>query len=205
MPGRRWFLNTSVSNDSGVLRFRKFAKFPRGQKRAPGMLRSLLVLGLLSSAASVKLPPRRLRVATLPTLPAALSALPAALTAALVPAAASAAEALPLAFEPRGITPEDTIVFILGTVPFLWATVEFWRRIANGDPFGSGSDQIYLNDTSGNRPKGVRRVLGQDAIIAARILFALAFASVRRERLELPSTEALPWAELCRSNSKSKG
>ena len=80
-------------------------------------------------------------------------------------------------FEPRGITPEDTIVFILGTVPFLWATIEFWSRIARGDPFGTGADQVIINDTSGNRPKAVRRVLGKDAIIAAYILFAFAGAS----------------------------
>ena len=27
-------------------------------------------------------------------------------------------------FEPRGITPEDTIIFILGCVPFVWAGSE---------------------------------------------------------------------------------
>ena len=50
-------------------------------------------------------------------------------------------------------------------------------RIAVGDPFGTGQDSVIINDTSGNRPSPVRRVLGKDAIIAARILFALAFAS----------------------------
>lgn len=46
-----------------------------------------------------------------------------------------------------------------------------------GDPFGTGADSVIINDTSGNRPQGVRRVLGKDAILAARILFTLAFAS----------------------------
>lgn len=82
------------------------------------------------------------------------------------------------AFEPRGITTEDTIVFVIGCVPFLWATIEFWRRIFVGDPFGTGQDSVIINDTSGNRPKAVRRVLGQDAITAAYILFALAGGSV---------------------------
>ena len=114
----------------------------------------------VSTAAAVKLPP--------------LAALkPAALATALIPTAESATEV----FEPRGITTEDTVVFVIGCVPFLWATVEFWRRIAVGDPFGTGKDSVIINDTSGNRPKAVRRVLGQDAIIAARILFALAAAS----------------------------
>ena len=47
-----------------------------------------------------------------------------------------------------------------------------------GDPFGTGQDSVIINDTSGNRTRAVRRVLGKDAIIAARILFALAFLSV---------------------------
>ena len=94
----------------------------------------------------------------------------------LLPSAVSAAEAA-IEFTPRGITPEDTIVFVVGCVPFLWATVEFWRRIAVGDPFGTGQDSVIINDTSGQRKQAVRRVLGQDAIIAARILFGLAAAS----------------------------
>ena len=32
-------------------------------------------------------------------------------------------------------------------------------------------------DSSGNRPKPLKRVLGDDAILAARILFGIAFAS----------------------------
>ena len=80
-------------------------------------------------------------------------------------------------FEPRGITPEDTVIFIIGCVPFVWAGIEFWRRIAVGESFGTGRDSVVINDTSGNRPRPLQRVLGQDAIIAARILFGLAFAS----------------------------
>ena len=80
-------------------------------------------------------------------------------------------------FEPRGITPEDTVVFIIGSVPFVWATIEFWRRIAFGESFGTGKDSVIINDTSGKRKKPQQRVLGQDAITAAYILFALAGAS----------------------------
>ena len=112
---------------------------------------------------------------------AALAALPLSLHTVLPALPAAAAEQAQrlseMSFEPRGITPEDTIIFILGTVPFVWAGIEFWRRIAVGDPFGTGSDSVIINDSSGNRSTPVRRVLGQDAIIAARILFALAFAS----------------------------
>ena len=92
-------------------------------------------------------------------------------------AAFAVAETAGMTFEPRGITPEDSVIFVIGCVPFVWAGIEFWRRIAVGDPFGTGTDSVIINDTSGNRPKPVRRVLGTDAIIAARILFALAFAS----------------------------
>ena len=46
-----------------------------------------------------------------------------------------------------------------------------------GDSFGTGADSVVILDSSGNRPKPLRRVLGKDAILAARILFGLAFAS----------------------------
>lgn len=92
--------------------------------------------------------------------------------------AATTVDALTTTFEPRGITTEDTIVFVLGCVPFVWAGVEFWRRIAVGDPFGTGSDSVFINDTSGNRTRAVRRVLGADAIFAARVLFAIAGISL---------------------------
>ena len=90
----------------------------------------------------------------------------------------AAVDAVTTTFEPRGITTEDTIVFVLGCVPFVWAGVEFWRRIAVGDPFGTGSDSVFINDTSGNRTRAVRRVLGADAIFAARVLFAIAGVSL---------------------------
>ena len=54
------------------------------------------------------------------------------------PLAVIASEAEKMVFEPRGITTEDTVIFIIGCVPFVWAGIEFWRRIAVGDPFGTG-------------------------------------------------------------------
>lgn len=84
-------------------------------------------------------------------------------------------------FEPRGITLVDGVVFLVGTVPFLWAANEFWRRIAVGDSFGTGSDSIVIDpeaDGDQIRRFGGRRILGQDAIIAARLLMAIAAASV---------------------------
>ena len=97
--------------------------------------------------------------------------------AALAVEAISSAGETVTTFEPRGITPEDTVIFLLGCVPFVWAGIEFWRRIAVGESFGTGRDSVVILDSSGNRPKPLKRVLGDDAIIAARILFGLAFAS----------------------------
>ena len=39
-------------------------------------------------------------------------------------------------------------------------------------------DSVIINDSSGNRTRPVRRVLGQDAVIAARILFGVAAATL---------------------------
>ena len=38
-----------------------------------------------------------------------------------------------------------------------WATIEFWRRIAVGESFGTGKDSVIINDTSGNRKKPLQR------------------------------------------------
>ena len=122
-------------------------------------------------------------LASLEMVVAALSPLPRlacrAFTArTLAPTMLDPVDAVATTFEPRGITTEDTIVFVLGCIPFVWAGVEFWRRIAVGDPFGTGSDSVFINDTSGNRTRAVRRVLGADAIFAARVLFAIAGISL---------------------------
>ena len=89
------------------------------------------------------------------------------------PGFVAATEQVPV-FEPRGITPQDTIVFVLGLVPFGWATVEFWRRIAVGDPFGTGKDSVIIGEDNNPDSSRGRRVLGQDAFIAAYILFGIA-------------------------------
>lgn len=113
---------------------------------------------------------------------------PPASAAELADAAAAAGDAVErVTFEPRGITKEDTVVFVIGTVPFVWATVEFWRRIAVGVGFGTGSDSVVIDpevdykegaDDDQLRRFGGRRILGQDAILTARLLFAAAFFSL---------------------------
>ena len=144
-------------------------------RRREMLTRLCLLCALVCGAAdALRLPSSDAIPRRVPSLIAATAALSSSAAHAL---AEVSSEVPPMTFEPRGITTEDTVIFVIGCVPFVWAGIEFWRRIAVGDPFGTGSDSVIINDSSGNRPKPVRRVLGQDAIIAARILFALAFAS----------------------------
>jgi hypothetical protein len=76
-----------------------------------------------------------------------------------------------------GLLSNQAIVatFIVGLVPFAVATVEFWRRIAVGESFGTGKDSVVIigedNDPLSSRG---RRVLGKGALITAYILFAIA-------------------------------
>ena len=95
------------------------------------------------------------------------------------------------------LSPTTTIVvFIIGIIPFIWATYEFWRRIAVGASFGTGSDSVIIpspfdggdgkdgNDliTIGedNKPTSSRgrQTLDRGALIVAYILFAVAGGSV---------------------------
>merc|ERR1711966_143010 len=96
-------------------------------------------------------------------------------------------------FEPRGITQQDVAVFAVCCFPFLWATVEFWRRIAVGEPFGTGKDSVVISDLpdvvssrsasetvssveeqegAAVVPAGGRRTLTVGAIRIAYLLFA---------------------------------
>ena len=128
-----------------------------------------------------------------PRANAALAVAAVALLAAAAPALALDGPPLPSAapgvYEPRGVTPQDTVVFLIGTVPFLWAAWEFWRRIAVGASFGTGKDSIVIApeiadglvddaDEDQLRRFGGRRVLGNDAISAAYVLMTVAAGSV---------------------------
>ena len=101
----------------------------------------------------------------------------------------------PPSVEPLSNT-ANVVVFIIGLIPFGWATVEFWRRIAVGATFGTGKDSVVipkpqdvLLDDDGNplitigednNPTSSRgrQVLGKDALIVAYLLFGIAAASV---------------------------
>ena len=90
----------------------------------------------------------------------------------------------------------NVVVFLIGLIPFGWATVEFWRRIAVGATFGTGRDSVIIpkpqdvmldddgnplitigEDNNPGSSRG-RQVLGKDALIVAYLLFAIAAASV---------------------------
>lgn len=73
------------------------------------------------------------------------------------------------------LSSEATIaVFVAGLVPFAVATVEFWRRIAVGDSFGTGTDSVVIigEDDNPQSSRG-RRVLGKGALVVAYILFGV--------------------------------
>lgn len=74
------------------------------------------------------------------------------------------------------LTPTQTVlVFLVGIVPFAVATFEFWRRIAFGESFGTGSDSVVIigEDDAPASSRG-QRVLGKDALLAAYVLFTVA-------------------------------
>ena len=68
----------------------------------------------------------------------------------------------------------DVVVFVLGVIPFIWATIEFWRRIALQLPFGTGADSVVIGEDDKPSSSRGRRTLGRGAIIVAYILFGLA-------------------------------
>ena len=69
---------------------------------------------------------------------------------------------------------KDVIVFLAGITPFAWATVEFWRRIAVGEPFGTGTDSVYIGkDNAPNQSRG-RQTLDSGAFLVAYVLFGIA-------------------------------
>ena len=86
-----------------------------------------------------------------------------------------------------GLSPTTTVlVFVIGLLPFAIATVEFWRRIAVGESFGTGSDSVVFDTTDDavttigedNDPASSRgrRILGKDALYTAYALFGIAAA-----------------------------
>ena len=90
------------------------------------------------------------------------------------------------------LSPETTIiVFIIGIIPFIWATWEFWRRIAVGASFGTGKDSviipspfeetdndlIMIGEDNSSSSRG-RQTLDRGALTVAYVLFAIAGGSI---------------------------
>ena len=107
------------------------------------------------------------------------------------------AQSPPLPPSAEALSPATNVaVFVVGLIPFAWATVEFWRRIAVGATFGTGKDSVViprpqdvLLDDDGNplitigedaNPASSRgrQVLGKDALVVAYLLFGIAAAAV---------------------------
>jgi hypothetical protein len=86
----------------------------------------------------------------------------------------------------------DFWVFLAGIFPFAWATVEFWRRIAFGEPFGTSADSVVIGIDDSPQDSRGRRVLGKDALITAYILFALAFGTIGVVFYAIFSSDAPP-------------
>lgn len=86
----------------------------------------------------------------------------------------------------------DTWVFLAGCFPFVWATVEFWRRIAVGEPFGTGSDSVVIGEDNNPESSRGRRVLGKDALIVAYLLFGISAAVVGLVLYTVLTNDPLP-------------
>ena len=103
-------------------------------------------------------------------------------------------QAASLQIEPLSPT-TNVIVFIIGIIPFIWATYEFWRRIAVGASFGTGKDSVIIpspfsSDSNGdggrimigedNNPNSSRgrQTLDRGALTVAYVLFAIAGGSI---------------------------
>lgn len=74
-----------------------------------------------------------------------------------------------------GLDATTTIaVFVVGLIPFVVATIEFWRRIAFGESFGTGTDSVVIGQDGNRASSRGRRILGKDALVTAGVLFAAA-------------------------------
>lgn len=84
-------------------------------------------------------------------------------------------------------------IFIVGVIPFAVATVEFWRRIAVGESFGTGQDSVVIigEDDAPLSSRG-RRVLGKGALALAYVLFAIAAAVLTLVVVSMITSPPLP-------------
>jgi hypothetical protein len=64
-------------------------------------------------------------------------------------------------------------IFVVGLIPFAIATVEFWRRIANRERFGTNDPIYFIGEDDNPTSSRGRRILGTDALVTAYIIFAI--------------------------------
>jgi hypothetical protein len=86
----------------------------------------------------------------------------------------------------------DFWIFLAGIFPFAWATVEFWRRIAVGESFGTGRDSIVIGMDDSPADSRGRRVLGKGALVTAVVLFTLAFGTIGIVLFSVVTSEVAP-------------
>lgn len=70
----------------------------------------------------------------------------------------------------------DELVFGVGLAPFAIATVEFWRRIAVNEPFGTKEPVYFIGDDDNRASSRGKQVLGQDSMLTAYAIFAIVIA-----------------------------
>jgi hypothetical protein len=109
-------------------------------------------------------------------------ALPDSISNVIAPATATASSASSSSAAGT-LSPTTTVlVFVVGLIPFAVATVEFWRRVALRLPFGTGGKDesvlIVIGDDNNRQMSRGRRVLGNDAIVVAIVLFGVAAAVI---------------------------
>lgn len=90
------------------------------------------------------------------------------------------------------VTNKDVWVFVAGVIPFAWATVEFWRRIAVGEPFGTGSDSVFIGKDNVPSESRGRRTLDRGAFTVAYILFGIAAGIIGLTIFSILSSSAPP-------------
>jgi hypothetical protein len=152
-----------------------------------------LLLGTIEQNANARLSSTRQQA--LPGVPFAEadSLLDSVVTTTATTIASSAAS---IPFDPSAIQSPTTtwFVFIVGVIPFIWATIEFWRRIAVGASFGTGSDSVVFSIGEDDNPESSRgkQVLGKGALVIAYALFAIAAAVLGLVLLSVITTGPLP-------------
>ena len=93
---------------------------------------------------------------------------------------------------------QDIAVFIIGVIPFIWATIEFFRRVSLGLPFGTGKDSvtIFIGEDDNLASSRGKQVLGKGALVIAILLFGIALSSIGIAVYSVISSAPPPMSDL---------